>query len=143
MTDLPVIVLPDVVQLVTAWLRAQPELSAVGSRVYSVLPAERTYPLLVAAQVADAPVTPRPWWATRADLQLSAYDLTSNGARAIVEQARGVIAARLVGAHPEGTVAYVTFANLAYLPDPGVLTPAGRPLSRWVTTMTVTVHPNP
>ena len=143
MTDLPLVQLPDAVQLVTDFLRAQPELSAVGPRVYSILPAERTYPLVLCTQVADLPLIQRPWWATQVDLQMSAYDLTANASRALLELCRGLCAARLIGAHTEGTVAWVQFANTAYLPDPGVVTPGGRPLSRWVTTMTVTVHPNP
>lgn len=141
---LPLAVLPDAVQLVADFLRAQPEVAArVGARVYSILPAERTYPLVTVAQVADAPLIARPLWATAADLQLSAYDYAANAARALAELCRGVCVARLIDTHAVGTCSWVSFANLAFLPDPGVVTAQGRPISRWVTTMTVTVHPNP
>jgi hypothetical protein len=140
-TDLPVVVLPDPVQLVTAWLRVQPELA--GVRLHSIIPAERTYPLVLVAQVADTPLIQRPWWATAADLQVSAYAAQSNQARALLETVRGVTTARLIGAQTGGTVAWVAWANASFQPDGSIQNSAGRPMPRWVSTLTVTVHPTP
>jgi hypothetical protein len=136
------VVLPDVVQMVTNFLRAQTELTQlVGSRIYSILPGDRTYPLLVVTQVADLPMMTRPWWGVQTDLQLQGYDLASNTARHVVEVTRSLLAQRSMTAHAEGSISWVTFANLAIVPDTSVLTTSGRPIPRWITTATVTAHP--
>jgi hypothetical protein len=143
----PLVVMPDVVRLVTTFLRAQPEIAAlVEDRVYSIIPAARTYPLLVCNQVADVPLGdswPGLWWAVAADLRLSGYADTSNDARALVELARAAMKLRLPGDHPEGVVVDVRPFNLHYLPDEAVLSAGGRPIPRWTTSVTVTIHPNP
>lgn len=144
----PLVLLPDVTKLVTDFLRAVPELTAlVAQRVYSILPAERTYPLVVATQVADVPGQggwhDGLWWSTAADLRISSYDTTANGARHVLEVVRSALAQRAVGAHALGVVTGVSFVNFAYLPDDGVQTSTGRPIPRWTTLATVGVHPNP
>jgi len=136
--------LPDVQQLVANFLRSQTEMTAlVSDRVWTIIPGDRTYPFLLVTQVADAPMTTRPWWGVVADLQLQAYAVTTKPAHTVVETARSLLAQRAMTQHAEGTVSWVTFANLSFVPDAGVLTTQGRPMPRWITTASITAHPNP
>jgi len=140
----PLRALPDALHLVYAFLAAQPELTAeVEDRVYTVMPGERRYPLLWVAQVGSSPLTSRPWWAERTDIQLAAYGTTDRVARRVCELARSLCMARIVGTHPEGVVAWVSTLNLTATPDEALMASTGRALPRWVTTVTVTCHPDP
>ena len=140
----PLRALPDALGLVTGFLRAQPELIAeVGDRVYTVLPGDRSYPLLWVSQIGSNPLVSRPWWAELTDLQVAAYGTTDRVARRVCELARSLCMTRLVGSHPEGVVAYVTTLNLVARPDDALVAKTGRALPRWITTVTVTCHPEP
>ena len=136
--------LPDALAIVSRFLRAQPELAAeVADRVYTVLPGERAYPLLLVQQIGSNPLVDRPWWAEVSDVQLAAYGTTDRVARHVCELARSLCMVRLVGSHPLGVVAYVTTLNLVSRPDDALVAKSGRALPRWITTVTVTCHPHP
>jgi Protein of unknown function (DUF3168) len=140
----PVRYLPDVLHLVYAFLAAQPDLTAlVADRIYTVLPNERRYPLLWLSQVGSSPLTSRPWWGERTDLQLAAYGTTDRVARKVCECARSLCVCALIGDHAEGVVSWVDTLNLNALPDDALVASTGRAIPRWITTVTVTAHPLP
>jgi hypothetical protein len=140
----PFRLLPDALHLVYAFLAGRSELTAlVGDRIYTVMPGERRYPLLWISQVGSNPITVRPWWGERTDVQLAAYGTTDRTARTVCDTARSLCVTQLVGDHAEGVVSWVDTLNLTAQPDDALVASTGRALPRWVTTVTVTCHPYP
>lgn len=140
----PTVYLPDALHLVYSFLAAQADLALlVDNRVYTVMPNERSYPLLWVAQIGSSPVTVRPWWGEQTDIQLAAYGTTDRVARQVCECARSLCVTQLIGDHAEGVVSWVDTLNLLGQPDDALVAKTGRPLPRWVTTVTVTCHPHP
>lgn len=130
--------LPDSLRLVTSFLRAQTELTAVVSdRVYTVIPAEKTWPMVrVTAFGGDTPHT-RPWWIDQPIFQLDAFGGPQKQARDLANLCRSLLAERIIGVHTEGTVTDVTVGGLADIPD-DTFTPAKH---RTLFTVQLTVHP--
>jgi hypothetical protein len=141
----PLRTLPDAHRLVLDFLRAQPELvDLVEDRIYTVVPNERRYPLLLVQQIGSSPLALRPWWAEQTDIQLAAYGATDRHARQVCELARSLCMTRLIGSdYEQGVVSWVSTLNLVALADDVLVASTGRALPRWVTTVTVTAHPHP
>lgn len=132
--------LPDVEQLVVSFLSAQSELIELleGNRIYTAIPNEPTFPLLLVRRVGGEPSVGRPLVIDQPLLQLDAYGGTKKKAHDLISTARAVIADRIQGVHTAGVVAWFDFGNLSWLPDADY-TPA-RP--RYVADVTLTVRPN-
>jgi hypothetical protein len=130
--------LPDIERLLSTFLRAQPEVQAiVDDRVYTVLPANKIFPLLRLTRVAGAPVMSRPLHLDQALVQVDAFGGSKRLAWQLAETCRAVTAQRLVGGHAEGVVTNVAFGGLSDLPD-GEFDP---PKPRLLFTVTITAHP--
>lgn len=138
MTDLAL--LPDVEQLLSAFLRDQDEITAiVGQRVYTELPATKVYPLVRLTRFGGSPVFDRPLYLDRAQLQIDCYGGPKRLANELAETCRAVMAARLPGVYDEAAVTAVGFGALTYLAD-DTFEPA-KP--RFLSTISVTLHPLP
>lgn len=134
-----VTLLPDAEDIVVAFLLGQAEISdLISTRVYSAIPKDPGFPLLLVRRVAGAPRFSRPLRVDQPIIQLDAYGGTKKQARNLAATACAVIAARVSGVHDEsGVVAGVVFGQFSWLPDPGY-SPA-KP--RYVTDFTLTVRP--
>jgi hypothetical protein len=133
------VLLPDSEALVINALRAMPELSALGGRIYSVMPKSRTFPLARINRFGGDPLHEgHPYWLDQATLQL---DVWANGgfveAYTLAEQMRACLATRLVGVQPEGVVSQVKVSALVSTGD----TEFDPPKPRYRFTATLLVHP--
>lgn len=130
--------IPDAEALLSSFLRAQGDIEAlVGERVYTAVPKDPTFPLLLVHRVSGSPVGSRPLHLDAPLLQLDAYGGTKKAAQTLIETARSVIARSLEGVHAEGVVTGVSFGPMSWLPD-GDYSPA-KP--RYVVDVTAFVHP--
>lgn len=146
--------IPDVEQLVSGFLRAQPEVVAFFAagvtsegksvthpptdRVYTDLPAGPVWPAVRVNRVGGSPVTNEPLWLDQALIQLDVFGGPKALARDLAETCRAVIDARLPGVHSEGVVTAVRFGQLAYHPDDTY--PTARP--KYDLLITIFTHPN-
>lgn len=112
--------LPDVEAELSRWFRQQPELTAeISDRVYTVLPSEAQFPLLMLRRVAGGPEAWPPGSLDRPTIQIDAYGGTKAKARQIIDVARALVSERLVGANLNDAMVVVglAFSNLNYIPD--------------------------
>ena len=129
----------DVERLMSAWLRARPEIVAiVDDRVVTETPNRVVFPFLRISQIGGAPVWSRPLWLDQAVIQLDAFGGPKVQARALMDAARSALAEDFLGAHPGvGVVTSVVFGDLSYIPD-DLWEP---PKPRWAATVAVYTHP--
>jgi hypothetical protein len=111
----PLVVLPNLEALLSAFLRDQPELDGVDVR--TVFGDTVAYPAIRITLIADEKVTSEPLWIVRGSLQIEAYADRKAEAYSTAAMAEGVIAARVKGEHATGIVAGVDIAPKIYLPD--------------------------
>lgn len=131
--------LPDVEKLVSEFLRNQAEVStAISDRVYTAIPNNPVWPLLLVRRIGGIPRVGRPLAVDEPLVQLDAYGGTKKQAHDLAETTRAVIAERIQGTHDEGVVSWFEFGTFAWLPDPGY-TPAR---ARYIADVTLTVRPN-
>jgi hypothetical protein len=133
------ILLPDTEKLVINALLSMPGLSALGGRIYSVTPKERTFPLARVARFGGDPLySGHPYWLDQPALQ---FDVWAQGgfveAFGLAEQMRSAMACELVGAWPEGVVDEVKVSALTQAGD----TEFDPPKPRYRFTATLLVHP--
>lgn len=131
---------PNIEAEISAALRASSLVAAqVGARVYTVLPADVTFPAVRSILIGDVKVTRRPLWVYRAALQIDAW----GGSKA--EAWSALIAAQHALEQLEGTAGStchfgaVDVGSIQDAPDTD-FTPA-KP--RWILTVEVTFHPKP
>lgn len=134
--------LVDVEALVSQYLRSQSEVTAyVGQRVYTVLPDDKTFPLVRLTRVGGVPPMSRPLHIDNARIQIDVF----GGSKATALDAMDAIREELAKlpdeapVQPLGVVCGVRFGPLAYLPDESF----ERPKPRYVQDVTVTVRPAP
>lgn len=132
-----VTLLPDVEVLVTSFLRAQPEVATITTRVYTTIPENPTFPLLRVRRIAGFPVLHHPLHLDAPLVQIEGYAQTKGAARLLTETARAVLAERAIGTHSTGVVSDVRFGAMSWLPDEE-FTP---PKPRYVADCTITLHP--
>jgi hypothetical protein len=113
--------LPDVERLVSSYLRARPDVTAlVGDRVYTAFPAQASTdrpPAVLIRRTGGTPPFSIPLVVDEAEVQVDAYGGGKALAHEVVATVR-VALAELEGAvRPEGVVAAVRFRALRYLPD--------------------------
>jgi hypothetical protein len=133
------ILLPDVEKLVIDALRPMTELSALGGRIYSVTPKQRTYPLARVARFGGDPLWGgEPYWIDGPSLQ---FDVWAQGgtveAHDLAEQLRACVAQLLPGSWPLGVIASVKVTSLVQSSD----TDFDPPKPRYRFTATLLVHP--
>jgi Protein of unknown function (DUF3168) len=111
--------LPDVEQLVSAYLRSKPRITAlVQDRVYTVFPAQAgSGPLLLVQRIGGDPPFSQPLVLDVAQLQIDAYGGPKKTAHDLAATARAVLTELEGQVRPEGVVASVRFASLRFLPD--------------------------
>lgn len=112
----------DVERLTSAWLRARPTVAAeVDERVYTELPAEKTFPLVRLTLIDERAVHSRPLWLTSSLIQFDVYGGPKVQAREITDLIRGLLADEFTGDHSigdtAGVVTGVKFGTMSYLPD--------------------------
>jgi hypothetical protein len=133
------VLLPDAEELVVNALLGWPEMSALGGRIYAVMPRARTFPLARVARFGGDPMWEgSPYWLDQPALQI---DVWANGgfveAYGIAEQMRSSLATKLVGAWPEGVVTHSKVTALVATSDSAF----DPPKPRYRFTCTVLVHP--
>jgi len=140
MTDL-VVLLPDVEQLLSSFLRDQTEVTdIVGDNVFTELPAKFAgWPAVRIHQFNAIPVTQRPLWLTGYQLQVDAFGGPKKTAHNLAVACMGVMAARLPGVHDEAVVSGVDFSGFRSEPDT-TFQPA-RPCVKFIAS--IFARPNP
>lgn len=144
----PLVLLPNVSALTTAFLRAQSEVSAlVADRVVTAFAKSQVFPAVKVEEFSDRPIVERPLWLVAADLQISAFGGPKALAHKIAETCRAALAARFEGTQSytvdtnpiAGVVTHCRVSGLRDEPDK-TYTPA-KP--RWLFIATVYAHPAP
>ena len=134
--------LVDVEQLLTNFLRAQPEVTAVvADRVYTDLPHQRAYPMVVITRIGGQHLINRPQWLDEALVQFDVLGGTHKQAFALMSSCLGLLVERGIRAHPEGCVTGVTSDSIAYNPEEDFVDGQGHSRPRYTTTVNVLVHP--
>lgn len=131
----------DIEAILTTYLRAQPTVVALAAdRVYTDLPNERTYPLVVLSRTGGGYVVNRPQWLDAAEVTLNAYGgshkTAMNLTNACVESL-----INLPGQYAEGCVTVARIQAVAYNPDPESPDEDGHARPRFTATLQIFVHP--
>lgn len=131
----------DVERLMSAWLRDQVDVTdLVDDRVYTELPASKTWPLVRLTLIDESAVFDVPLYLTSSVVQIDIYGGAKITAREIADTVRSLLAHSFIGTHDLlGVVTGVKFTSMAYDPDES-LNPA-RPRYRF--DVTVWAHPLP
>lgn len=129
--------IPDIERELSAYLRADGAVAAlVDDRVYTIVPAGPTFPLVRLTRIGGAPARPHLLYHDVAEIQLDCYADRKAEAQTLAETVREALAA-MPGVHGTAVVTAVRFGRLQYLPD-GTFDPA-RP--RYIADVTIHHHP--
>ncbi|GAB3952552.1 hypothetical protein GCM10029976_090950 [Kribbella albertanoniae] len=129
----------DVEGLISKYLRAVPAIvAATAGRVYTDLPNDRAYPLVLVQRSGGPPVSG--FGLANAALTVTVYGIRHVDAQQLTAS---VLAALLdlPGAYDEGYVTNVVPNSTAYSPDSDSPDSAGHARPRYVSEITVTCHP--
>ena len=134
--------LPDVVQLVSSYLRSRPAVvELVGERVYTAYPSQldKGTTFVLVQRIGGTPVLPRPLVIDLAVLQLDAVGGGARTSQLLVATCLDELS-RLEGEQPNaaGNVAGVVVGAVRYEPD----TTWKPPNPRYVADLSVTVKPS-
>lgn len=130
----------DIEALITTFLRAQAEVIAlVDDRVYSDLPHDRVWPIVLVNRVGGGCLYKN--WLEEADVEISAYGGTHKQAYSLAATCIVAMAGGLAGSHPDGVVTKVKVTNVSYSPEPDSQDPQGHARPRILVSATVTAHP--
>lgn len=128
--------------ILSTFLRAQPELTAlVGDRIYTDLPHKREYPLVSLSRTGGGYTTKQPFWLESAEITLEAVGGTHKQAQEIASVCLNLMAARLRGRYPEGSITGLADNTLAYDPDTDLSDDSGTSRPRYILTANVLAHP--
>jgi hypothetical protein len=129
----------DVEGLISRFLRDDTAIdTATGGRVYTDLPHEREYPMVLIQRSGGPPVSG--FSLSHADCTVSVY----GGRHVEAQQLIALVLATLdglPGQHDGGCVASVAANSITYTPDPESPDPAGHARPRYVSEITVVCHP--
>lgn len=118
--------LPDTEQLLWEFLRAQPEVTdlVAPERILSVIGSDFSFgaPFIRYRRIGGAPAIQRPLVADQPRIQIDCYAGTKSQTYRLASVVQAVIGARLVGAHPLGTVSRIEYGALSFAPDPDLAT---------------------
>lgn len=91
--------LPDISRAVSELTRAQPEFAALaGGRLYTVVPAEKTFPLGRITTIGGQ-ASSRPYWLQTSIVQVDIWADTRAAAHQVAETVRSISQDRFVGVH--------------------------------------------
>lgn len=112
-------ILNDAERLLSLFLRQDDDIStSVGDRVYTVLPAEPTWPLIRLQRWGGSPVIQRPLVLDSVQIQIDVWGDRKKQAQDIAQLVRAVLSDRLPwGNSTEGWLTFARLGNLRYLPD--------------------------
>ena len=92
------VILPDWLAAMSEWLRDQPEVvDLVDDRVYTVMPRQKVFPLVVVTQVTDPAATTFAHWAVRALFQFDVWGGPQSATWTIAETIRALLSQRFAG----------------------------------------------
>lgn len=132
----------DVEALVSAFLRAQPEVAALcEDRVYTDMPHERRYPLVLVTRIGGNFVINRPLWLDSSTLQLDTFGGTHKQAHQLLSACLSTMAERMVTNHLQGCVTGVVVEQIAYNPEIDWMDESGHARPRFTSTVNVLTHP--
>lgn len=101
----PLTTLPNLEAIVSAHLRATPELDAsLGDRIYTVLPKDVVFPAIRVTLIGDEKVTTRPLWVVRGTLQVEVWGGSKAQAYTGASIAQAALVERLVDSVGTGWV---------------------------------------
>ncbi len=134
----------DVERLTSAWLRNRTELDPMLSdRIYTTLPADKTFPAMRLTLIDDEAITERPLWVTKSQLQFDVWGGPKAQARAIADTTRYLLDRFYIGTQSigdvDGVISGVGFGSYGYDVDPDFQ--PERPRYRFV--VFITAHPVP
>ena len=130
----------DVEALVVNFLRAQSDVTALcGDRVYTDRPHKPTYPLVVVNRTGGGSLYKNHLEAT--EMSIQTFGGTHKAAYNLVATCLSVMAASIVGRHPEGVVTKLRTTAVAYEPDSESTDEQGHSRPRFMASATVTAHP--
>lgn len=130
----------DIEALITSFLRTQPDVVALaGDRVYTDLPHERTWPLVLVIRVGGTRLYKQ--WLEAIDVEIATYGGSHKQAYNLAQACMQCMSSSMVGAHAEGVVTKVTTESVAYEPDAESADKQGHARPRYVVGATVTAHP--
>lgn len=132
----PIRVLPNAEALLVAFLRADPDVSAIaGQRGYTAaLPPDPDLPCFRVTRWGGVPAVGYPLVLDTASMQVDAWASTNTAAQALLATIRAVMAERMPGKHPTGVVTRVDFGPMSDAPD----TTFDPPRPRYVADVTIT-----
>ena len=134
----PLRILPNAEGVLIAFLKSDPDVAPLlGDRVYSALPATKTWPAARVTRYAGAPVFQQPVELDRAEIQVDVWATSKQSAWQIAATMRAAVAARLPGVWPLGVVTGVDLGQFTYDADE-TYDPA---LPRYITDLTVYARP--
>lgn len=109
---------PDAERLVIAWALANSTVAtSVSNRIYSVIPAAPTFPLIRIVRIGGSPVASKPLWLDQAVLQVDVWGGPKATTHDIAQTIRAHMADSLQGKHTLGYVTTVEFGEFQWLPD--------------------------
>lgn len=112
--------MPDAERLASSFLRDQAEVSAlVGSRVYTALPDDKTYPLVRLVRIGGSPqqLTEDGLLWDSATFQVDTWGGSKALTWQVAETLRAALAERVRGEHATGWVEGVELGAARYVPD--------------------------
>jgi hypothetical protein len=110
--------LPDVERLVSNWLRGDVDVFAlVGDRVYTAMPQQAEFPLILIQRVGGTPPFSIPLTHDLAQLQLDAYADGKALAHEVLGMALATLSVLEDQVQPEGVVSAVRFGAIRWMPD--------------------------
>lgn len=130
----------DVEALLTTYLRGQADVIAlVDDRVYTDMPHDRTYPLVLVTRTGGGFTYKN--YLEEADMEIAAYGGTHKQAYTLANTCLYSMVAGIVGSHTDGVVTKVKATAISYSPEPDALDPQGHARPRMLLSATVTAHP--
>ena len=131
----------DAEKVVINYLRSRTEITDIcGDRVWTDLPATKTYPILQVRRRGGAPVDAIAWLDAPI-LQLDAYGGPRATADLLIRTAIAVLAVAEQGPHTEAVITGITPGLKRYLPEADLNDGKSRP--RYSQDVTVFLHPLP
>jgi hypothetical protein len=133
----------DVEAMVSTFLREQTEVTDLcGDRVYTDLPHDRVYPLVLITRIGGGFIINAPFlWLQQASIQLDTFGGTHKQAHRLMEACLSTMVIRMVTQRPEGCCTGVVVDDIAYNPEIDFIDDLGHARPRFTTSASVLAHP--
>lgn len=141
MTTMDLFIPVDAEQLVIQWLLDQ-DLD-VGGRIYSELPAAKTFPAVRVHQFNDQQASEPGLWLMRFWLQIDVWGGPKKTTRTIADTIRALLCSDFVGVHDEGVVTAVSVFGMNTTADDSVASDEGKARPHCGFVVNVWAHPSP